>query len=708
MPSPITVSVNFIDFTGSAVSGYMQAAIVSPTGVYDLYVTGTGIIVPRTVSSSVGTSVSVSIWGNDVIVDMADGAKDTYYTVTLFNTSNVPIWTAAYSFTGSGAVNLVGYPSLTTLPTPTGAVPTNILTSNNVFTGTNAFSGTLSVTGPASFSGTLSTKYLENIRYADQFSGSDCGAKINAAFTDLNGTPGEVWVNQSAGLTISTAVTIPQYCVLRFIQGGTYTVSAIITLASDGSVLIGQPQSSSGGGNNSNHGPVLLKEANGANLAAVIKIIGYGGYVGYVTVDGNQANNSSGQYGIWVYHASRVKLVHASAQNCKSHNILVESSAWPANESAGGYIENSISLNAVGSAVQLLRTADWTFNKVEFENSNIGFDSVDSATSRLSNCDFGGNTTHGLSSTFTNNAAGSAGFVVVGSQFGNNGAGGSASSCDIFVNAYGSGTTAGVAPAGRGNVIVGNQFVSSSGHSHLGVQITDSGFNSIVGNTFDNFNGAALFTTAIQLRSVNATEGVDTVVGNVIEGWGSGGGASLTAVANTYAMANTDTAHQLPAGDITLTAGGLTAAAAIRSNTGFNISGSATSGHVLRGNGTNYVDSALAATDLSDYAQGTWAPSATNLTQVGGSATLSGTYTKIGRQVFWTLKVVPVTNTSSTANSTFFTGLPYTPSDNMGCSASDDAVVSYGNGLVTTVPRVYTPTWGTVTNPVRVWGVFST
>src|SRR6266436_1337070 len=140
MPSPIVINANFIDLTGNAVSGYMQAAIVSPTGVYDLYVTGTGIIVPKLSTSGIGTAVAVSIWGNDVVVDMVDGLKDTYYTVTLFNTSNIAVWTAAYSFTGAGPINLVGYPSLTVVPAATsGSVPTNILTSNNVFTGTNVF-----------------------------------------------------------------------------------------------------------------------------------------------------------------------------------------------------------------------------------------------------------------------------------------------------------------------------------------------------------------------------------------------------------------------------------------------------------------------------------------------------------------------------------------------------------------------------------------
>jgi len=150
MSTPIVINTNFIDLTGTAVSGYMQAAIVSPTGVYDLYVTGTGIIVPKLTTSGTGTAVSVTIWGNDVVVDMVDGLKDTYYTVTLFNTSNIAIWTAAYSFTGAGPINLVGYPSLTVVPAATGgSVPTNILTSNNVFTGTNVFNIPLPLTSLA-------------------------------------------------------------------------------------------------------------------------------------------------------------------------------------------------------------------------------------------------------------------------------------------------------------------------------------------------------------------------------------------------------------------------------------------------------------------------------------------------------------------------------------------------------------------------------
>lgn len=155
MPTPITINVNFIDLTGSTVQGYMQAAVISPTGVYDLYVSGTGIIVPKISTSTTGTSASLSVWGNDVIVDAADGLNDTYYTVTLFNTSNVVIWTAAYLFTGTGPINLVGYPTLTVVPAPTGPIPTNILTGNNVFSGNNTFAGTNILSASTSISPAL-------------------------------------------------------------------------------------------------------------------------------------------------------------------------------------------------------------------------------------------------------------------------------------------------------------------------------------------------------------------------------------------------------------------------------------------------------------------------------------------------------------------------------------------------------------------------
>lgn len=181
MPSPITVNVNFIDLTGNTVQGYMQAVIQSPTGVYDLYVAGLGILAPKISTSATGTSASVSIWGNDVVVDNADSALDTYYIVTLYNTSNIPIWSAPYSFTGNGPINLVGYPSLTTIPTPSGSVPTNILTSNNIFTGTNSFTNSVFFTGNNTHSGAETFANINNCFTVDGTTYTTIQAAITAA-----------------------------------------------------------------------------------------------------------------------------------------------------------------------------------------------------------------------------------------------------------------------------------------------------------------------------------------------------------------------------------------------------------------------------------------------------------------------------------------------------------------------------------------------
>lgn len=118
MPTPITVSANLIDLTGNAIQGYMTAAVVAPTGVYDLYVAGLGLISPKTFTSSIGSSISVAVWGNDVIVDLADNALDTYYTVTIYNTLNQVVWQANYYFTGTGPINLVGFQPIVIIPPP--------------------------------------------------------------------------------------------------------------------------------------------------------------------------------------------------------------------------------------------------------------------------------------------------------------------------------------------------------------------------------------------------------------------------------------------------------------------------------------------------------------------------------------------------------------------------------------------------------------
>ena len=101
---------------------------------------------------------------------------------------------------------------------------------------------------------------------------------------------------------------------------------------------------------------------------------------------------------------------------------------------------------------------------------------------------------------------------------------------------------------------------------------------------------------------------------------------------------------------------------------------------------------------LNDYEEGTWTPVATGLTNVG-AVTYTATYTKIGRVVYINLKVAAVTSTTSVANTTFFSGLPFTPALNSTITAVDEGnITSLGVGLIATGSTVFTPNWTAVQN----------
>lgn len=103
-----------------------------------------------------------------------------------------------------------------------------------------------------------------------------------------------------------------------------------------------------------------------------------------------------------------------------------------------------------------------------------------------------------------------------------------------------------------------------------------------------------------------------------------------------------------------------------------------------------------------DTASGTWTPVATNLT-TSGSPTLNGTFVKEGKKVYCELVIVPGTNTASTANSTYFTGLPFTAVKRSVCSAVTSTIISLGNGLVDSVTnRVYPPSWSASTDNILI------
>ena len=102
--------------------------------------------------------------------------------------------------------------------------------------------------------------------------------------------------------------------------------------------------------------------------------------------------------------------------------------------------------------------------------------------------------------------------------------------------------------------------------------------------------------------------------------------------------------------------------------------------------GITFPATAVAATDantLDDYEEGTWTPTASNFT-VSGTSTLSGTYTKIGRVVYFNLSFAN-TGTIAFSASALIT-LPFTGIDSSGMIAmslysNSESMTSGKNGV---------------------------
>jgi hypothetical protein len=104
---------------------------------------------------------------------------------------------------------------------------------------------------------------------------------------------------------------------------------------------------------------------------------------------------------------------------------------------------------------------------------------------------------------------------------------------------------------------------------------------------------------------------------------------------------------------------------------------------------------------------GSWTPAATNLTSIGGSPTITGTYSVMGNAVFFTITVTPVTSTASTGDLTFFSLSPLLPVIRPTvCMATDNNGANLGTGVIEPgVTGVFPPTWNSTAN-VYISGVY--
>lgn len=101
-----------------------------------------------------------------------------------------------------------------------------------------------------------------------------------------------------------------------------------------------------------------------------------------------------------------------------------------------------------------------------------------------------------------------------------------------------------------------------------------------------------------------------------------------------------------------------------------------------------------------------WSPQFTNLTVVGTSPTITGTYYRLGRSlVYFRVKIIPGTNTSATAGTTFINNFPLKMSGDGACFAVSGLLGTNAGVCDSASNAVYVPSWSAVTVPLSIIGM---
>lgn len=327
---------------------------------------------------------------------------------------------------------------------------------------------------------------LNGIRFADQFPGTDCGARVNAALISLEG-PGEVWINQACGaLGFGTAVTVSANSQgLRFVTStnnttGAYFFTAPINLAGTGDWIIGQPNAMGV----ANINPIMLQMWNNANLPYMIRVTGQYAVLRDITVDGNYSHNANAGPNILVTSGgTRIDISNVVSGDSNSHGVELDNVASPKvfklmtyrNQKDGFYCNTG---------------ADGFISNSEFEdNQQNGIELDNCPAYRILHDDLGGNSQSkdavscGIN-IYGTHSGGQANWEMVSfSQFGNE------YQSDLCINGYNSGNDS------VGNTITDNAFIGSTvliaSNTFSEIKLVDGGQNTITGNTFAQNSGSA-------------------------------------------------------------------------------------------------------------------------------------------------------------------------------------------------------------------------
>jgi hypothetical protein len=173
--------------------------------------------------------------------------------------------------------------------------------------------------------------------------------------------------------------------------------------------------------------------------------------------------------------------------------------------------------------------------------------------------------------------------------------------------------------------------------------------------------------------------------------------ASTTPLAGTEVLPIVQSSTTKQVSVANLTAGRAISATSVTASTGNFVVGTSGQGvdfSATPGTGTSEL--------LADYEEGTWTPNANSGWTDVGTVTRTGTYTKIGRQVFITVKIAASGGGSVSMSTATISNLPYTAANptvgGWGVISNYGGATQTQNVLVDGVVMYFTGSWVGVAN----------
>ncbi len=335
---------------------------------------------------------------------------------------------------------------------------------------------------------------LQGVQYVNRFSGADLGEKITQCIAALP-TPGGICDARdfSGRQTAANGFTVgsPGKPVELMLGSVTLLTAQTIHVQAKSSI-IGMPAAM---GIGTDQPPTMIKAADGTALSAVVQLDGPLAVLQDLTVDGNRKSAPGGGVGILVNKANRVEMFRVTAQNAPKFGIQIYSSSQ--NESCCAKLSKIMAIANGAAGLSIASSADVMVSVSEFENNGtFGIELNNAPTTRIEHCDIGGNLGDGIriygssSSNLQSNRQ-----MIVGNQFANNG------QHDIDV----------IGSDGRRHMANGHIINSNEFRGFDAIHITDSGENTINGNTFSDTR-ANPYRACVYISGHD--EGKDLVTGN--------------------------------------------------------------------------------------------------------------------------------------------------------------------------------------------------